>query len=1341
MRLLDRFVKRSVNRSPLARRRTLAVVIASAAALVGSVAAVAVAVAQEDPVVILENDFEDGTFTPWQGRGAAAIAVTTAEGHDSTSSLAVTGRTATWNGVQTDAIALGFEEGVTYTINAWVKLPAATPGTVGINFAVNQPGDPTNEFPWVGGRIDTTADAWVQIGGTYTLPVGQATATLYIEASTTDSFLVDDVLITGPPPVSDVETVLSNDFEDDTFDPWQGRGAATIAVTSAEGHDSTKSLAVTGRTDTWNGVQTDAMALFEQGVTYTINAWVKLPAGTPGTVGINFAVNQPGDPTNEFPWVGGRINTTADAWVQIGGTYALPPGQATATLYIEASTIDDFLVDDILITAPVTGPEPGIVHTTDFESGLNGWAVREAGQPGHTVTLSTDFAHGGTQSALISGRDSQGDGMGLDTSMLEAGVNYTFTAWVRFAPDVETDAVWLSMASTTGSSTSFATLGQFATVTNTDWVQVTTSFTPGAADSRVLYFETRWQGDGVAGNISPFYVDDIVLEIPPPPVVQPLTPLTDTVDFPLGAAVDIRETTGAPSELLLRHFNQVTAENHMKMDAWYDADRNFRPHGDAIAVMDFARDNDLRVYGHVLLWHSQVPDWFFQDDAGNPLTNSPEHQQVLRDRLHSHITNVAGWLETNYGAFGVDNPIVAFDVVNEVVSDASNDPGGLRQSEWYRILGEEFIDLAFQYANEAFNDNATENHPVKLFINDYNTEQGGKQDRYRALIDRLLARGVPVDGIGHQFHLSLTSPISALDTALSRFEDLPLVQAVTELDVTVGTPVTDARLIEQGHFYRDAFAVFRNHELFSVTVWGLSDNRSWRAAQAPLIFDGGLQAKPAYYGIADPDNLPDLQRSAFVFGGDVPLDAGAFDNVAWKQLPGLPLSNEVGTFGLRWTADHLTVLATVASDTANAVQFEYNGSVVTFGKDGSGASGVVNDDGPGWRAVVHLPHTGVAQGDTGAFDIRVLTGSDVVGAWNSPGALGTLSFIEDLSYLEVIGTGAAPAVDGVVDGVWANANVVRTEKRVEGSTNAQADVRTLWQGNTLYVLMEVTDPVIDVTSGNPWEQDSVEIFIDAGNAKNGSYRPEDSQMRINVNNATSFGTGDAAAQAARLTSATALTDGGYLVEASIDLIGFGGLGSFQGLDFQVNDGSPRPGLETGARTAVHTWAEPTGTGFQTTARWGVAQLVAAPPPPVPACTTTVNKLTLGNLNVTSGVTCLVSGAIILGKVTVAPGAALISDGGVVIGSVSASGATWIDLSGGGSGPLTVSGTTQHLSVVDTVIAGGAKITNNTTPGPIVVSDNTIVGSLACSGNEPPPVNNGEPNTVIFGSATGQCQGL
>jgi len=336
-----------------------------------------------------------------------------------------------------------------------------------------------------------------------------------------------------------------------------------------------------------------------------------------------------------------------------------------------------------------------------------------------------------------------------------------------------------------------------------------------------------------------------------------LTPIKNTVDFPVGAAIDTRETTGVPSQLLLRHFSQVTPENAMKPEAWYDASHQFSPSPDIATLMNFAAKNGLRVYGHVLVWHSQIPAWFFQRDDGTPLTDSPGDQDILKARMHDHIFGVAKYLSDNWGAFGGGNPVVAFDVVNEAVADGGGDALGMRQTEWYRVLGEQYVDLAFGYADEAFNKQYAApgaTRPVTLFINDYNTDQPTKRTAYLALIDRLLARGVPIGGIGHQFHVSLDVPVSNLADALDDSGGRGLVQAVTEMDVPTGTPPSDSKSLKQGFYYRDAFRIFRDRakELFSVTVWGLYDARSWRDSQGgPLIFDDALRAKPAYYGIVE----------------------------------------------------------------------------------------------------------------------------------------------------------------------------------------------------------------------------------------------------------------------------------------------------------------------------------------------------------------------------------------------------------------------------------------------------------------------------------------------------------
>ncbi|WP_194409510.1 endo-1,4-beta-xylanase [Microbacterium cremeum] len=1242
------------------RLRALGILVAAGLVAAGAVPAAAAPI---DTVL----DFDGQPLGAWAGadgwiqNGGGALEVVDLGGGDR--ALQVSGRANDWDGIQYTTTVTA---GEVFDIEAVVRLAAGTAGSAGVRVVANNAGNyawvgatsmTADAWTTVSGTYTAVADGSLQFYvGTDALDAPYA-------------YLVDRIGISGgtagggpgiPPdfvpggavspvatPVSAAQAgspgapVAALTFDDgpdlETTPPLldflaakglkavfcvigqqiqQTGGAGILRRIVAEGHvlcNHSTSFADMG---SWTAEQVQADMIANLGIIRDAlgdpNAKVpfwRAPNGSWGQtpqVAVSLGM-QPLAVTNViFDWETQDVATLTSNLrsAMVDGQLVLVHdggGDRSGSLAAVETVVTERLAAGWEFTLPVgTPPFAGPVLTTDFESGLDGWEPRAGDATTPTVALTTDDAVSGAQAAIVTGRDGQGDGIGHDvTGVLTPGVTYDFSAQVRFPAGQPADAVWLSMARTVDGATSYSTLAQFTEVGNDGWTEVTASFLMGAADSAFLYLETNYNG----ANTSDLLVDDIVVSVPEPPIVQDLTPLKSTVDFPVGVAIDSRETAGAAADLLLRHFDQITGENHMKPEAWYDENRQFRPHPEAVALMDFAAANDLHVYGHVLVWHSQTPEWFFQDAAGAALTDSEADKQILRERLREHIFAIAQWMAEEYGEFGAGNPVVAWDVVNEVVSDSGEFADGLRRSEWYRILGEEFIRLAFQYADEAFNDEyAAEaaSRPVTLFINDYNTEQGGKQDRYRALVERLLAAETPIDGVGHQFHVSLAMPVAALETAIERFEDLPLTQVVTELDVTTGTPVTDARLIEQGYYYRDAFRVFREHagSLYSVTVWGLTDGRSWRSGNgAPLLFDDGYQAKPAYYGTVDHD-LPQLRRTANVFAGDVPLDADAPASPQWRRLP-LHAVGQDASFQLRWAPDHLTAYATVddtTTDASDAVVFEIDGAEHRVPRSGAAGAVVAERDG-GYDVVAHLPVT-AALGGTLSADVRVTDGTDTAG-WNSPGAVGTLTLVEELSFTEVVEASADPVIDGAVDDAWADAVPVTTGKQVSGTGGATATVRTMWRGNTLYVLAEVADPVIDVSGSDPWIQDSVEIYVDAGNAKNGAYRYDDTQIRISAENGVSFGTGDEAFQAARVQSASAVVDGGYVVEAAISLLEYGGAGTVHGLDFQVNDAAG------GQRTSIRNWADPTGLGYQSTARWGVGELIGPAVAPGEPSQTTV----------------------------------------------------------------------------------------------------------------------------------------
>ena len=996
-----------------------------------------------------------------------------------------------------------------------------------------------------------------------------------------------------PTAVGDPVVVASNDFSNGGWAPWVLSGSPALSVVDVDGNPA---LLVTNRSADFHGIETPA-GLLDAGVEYDFSVRARVADGGPASAGVRF-VAKPG-----YAWIGSGTMTTG-AWTTLTGSVV---AQADGSVYIGTGDLTpaaaySYLLDDLVITTPEVGDTtPGQpIIASDFEDGLDGWVPRGDAEGDPTVAVTTGEFHAGGAAALVSGRTSQGDGIAHPvTDLVEPGVTYDVSAWVKMAAGTQPDDIWMSMQRDNGGTSAFDTLAQLPAVPSTEWRQVTASFTAIEADATTLYFETSYN----TGGPDSFLVDDVVVTPREAPVVQDITPLQSTVPFPVGVAIDSRETTGAAAEVVTRHFNQITGENYMKPEAWYDASRTFRINPEATALMDFAQADDLRVYGHVLVWHSQTPAFFFQGAGGAPLTTSDADKEVLRQRMRTHIFDIAETLADTYGAFGSDtNPLVAWDVVNEVVSDSGEFTDGLRRSEWYRILGEEFIDLAFRYADEAFNEEyAAEgtDRPITLFINDYNTELAGKQDRYFALVERLLARDVPIDGVGHQFHVNLAMPVSALEAAIVRFQDLPVTQVVTELDVTTGTPVTEALRIEQGYYYRDAFRAFREHadELFSVTLWGLNDARSWRNANgAPLLFDDALQAKPAFFGAVD-EELPAPVLTLNAFAGDIELGPDAATLPDWARLPLMQIqgaqSQTVGQFGVRWAADRLTAYVDVTDATdgaTDAVELTVDGTDYTFGRDGEGdVEGVATETATGWTAVVELPLTGAAEGDTVAFDARVVDGQTTSG-WNPAGVTGVVTLVEELSYTDTVEAPVAPVVDGELDEAWIGARTVVTDKVVNGlaADAAEAEVATVWKGTTLYVFAAIADPTLDATGSDPWTQDSFEIFIDTGNLKNGPYVYETSQLRINFQNVVSFGTGDENYQRGRLQSATRVVDGGWVVEAAIDLGDeMSGFGSFHGVDFQVNDATG------GVRTGSKGWADPTGLGYQSTLRWGVTQLVEA----------------------------------------------------------------------------------------------------------------------------------------------------
>lgn len=1259
----------------LRRIGTAAVVLAVAVGTGGLTAVTAAA--DEGPTTLISNDFESGTTTPWGPRGPVTLATVDTDAHGGARSLLVSGRTGDWNGPATDAV--GFPAGSPVTVSAWVKLAPGTTGTSAMHFTVQQsPAD--NQYAWVGSPVTATADGWVELTGTYTRAASVTAATLYLEAApiagANPSFLVDDVLVTtpgsvDPDPDPDPDVVPGGAVDPTTTPVSAARGTGDVAALTfddgpngattgalldflqEQGIHATfcvigQNIQAPGGADVLRRIVADGHTLCNHSTSYAdMGSWTSSQVRADLVENLAIIRDALGDPQAKVPYFRAPngswgqsaavavslgmqplavTNTISDWETQDVPTLttnlraAMKPGQVvlthdgggdrSGTLAAVRTVVTERLAAGWSFTLPAGGasgddPVPTAL-STGFEDGLGVWSARGTGTA--PVVALSDVAHGGDQSASVTGRTDGWHGLGATvTDAFVSGRTYQISAWVRLAAGETAAAdVRVSVQRDNGGTSSYDTVTTATDVTADAWVQLSGSYTMTSADSALLYFET-------ASGTASFLVDDIVVTgSTAPPVQQDIPSLKDVLPWPVGVAIDERETAGPGKELVTKHFDQLTPENVMKPEAIQPTEGNFTFEA-ADQLVDFAIANGLRVYGHTLVWHSQTPAWFFQREDGTPLTDSADDKALLLARMTTHIETVADHFRTKYGEYGTaGNPIVGFDVVNEVIAESESD--GLRRSEWYRTLGPAYIKDAFEIASQAFNDGDLDG-PVKLFINDYNTELPAKRQAMFDVVDGLLKAGAPINGVGHQFHVSLAQPVDQMRTTLEKFATLGVLQDVSELDVQIDGTVTQEKLVAQGYYFERVFSMLRDFpDLFSVTVWGPYDSRSWRTG-APLVFDDDLQAKPAFWGIVDPSKLPTLTRAA-----NAQQSSGS---ATWRLLPDVEISGGTG-FQLRWSGDHLTARVHVVDPTDDA-----DDSVTLFGSGEpvvvSRAAATATADGYDVTATLPLAAAG-AVGTTVPFDVRVVDASGSTTSWNdlsnhqeTGGALGVVTLVEPIAFVSVPRAATAPTIDGEIDAAWASAPSVRTDVQVEGSGGATAQVRLLWHGDSIDVLAEVTDPHLDATSSNAWEQDSVEIFLDPANAKSGAYRPADGQYRISYLGAESV-SGDLSVIGERLTSAAKVVDGGYVVEASLELGHAVTPGDLAGLDFQVNDAT------AGVRDAVRTWSDPTGRSYQDTSRWGVGELVeqAGPAPAAPAITKQPASVT-GALGATVTLTAAASG--------------------------------------------------------------------------------------------------------------------
>lgn len=335
-------------------------------------------------------------------------------------------------------------------------------------------------------------------------------------------------------------------------------------------------------------------------------------------------------------------------------------------------------------------------------------------------------------------------------------------------------------------------------------------------------------------------------------------------DFRIGAAIVPEWLNDANKAAVLRHhFTSITAENVSKPEVLLSRAATIASGSNTRAVfslvpirsmMDWAEENGIAVRFHVLVWHNQTPRWFFAEDWSDAPDAPLVSRDVMLERMRHYICDVMR--EVNASWPGV---VYAWDVVNEAIEPDHHAENCMRtKSCWYQIFGEDFIPAAFRIAR------ACQISGQQLYYNDFNVAQPDKTPYVYRLVKKLHDEGL-IDGVGMQTHIGLDYPSFAdYEQAIRDFAALGLTVQATEMDIRVddARPKTQMLLAMR---YRDYFQMMlrlrrEGLPIDSITLWGLTDDRSWllgwKGTGYPLLFDGTLRTKPAFWGALLDERVP-----------------------------------------------------------------------------------------------------------------------------------------------------------------------------------------------------------------------------------------------------------------------------------------------------------------------------------------------------------------------------------------------------------------------------------------------------------------------------------------------------
>ncbi len=833
---------------------------------------------------VVTYGFEDGTADGWTSfNGASTPVATNVIAHSGSFSLLTT-TSSSGAGGPSIMVSNLLLPGAQYTITGFIQLAPGESAT-NANFTIKR-SDPSCSggtcYDTIGAyQVPVSSSGWAQIGGTYTVSTTETSLQLYAQLvgpTTAQSFYMDDVVITETAPPPGGTALATYTFKDGGLDGWTPFGSANLSNAAPpvlDPNGDSLALLTTNRTATFMGPSLNLLSVpnVVAGAVYQVSAYVLLAAPDGSNPTVTMSTKTADCATSgAFGNLATSAALSSTTWTKVQGTFSfsnLPGPPIGLTLYFQSSSAtDSFYIGDVVISE-LSPPPPnpsqqdnsGITSTFE-DGGLDGWSSRTGSS---TLTNSTAASHSGTHSLLVTGRVANYDGPQINVSnKMYVGSTYNISVWVMLQPmDGSNHVINMSLQTTLSGNTSYPSVTPYPGITvpaDGNWHQISVigynmpnSYDPGMA---FLYLQTV---PSSGSDLVSFYIDDFQLSYVAPPTIQTNIPSifkTLSQYFPVGAEIDTTDLSGPHAQLLTMHFDSIVSGNDMKWSS-VEATKGTYTYGNADSEVGLAVCNSMKIRGHNLVWATgaQTPAYATGDG-----TNSPANQAVVTANIQEHIQSEVQHFGTN---------VYVWDVVNEPLDPTQ--PDCLAHGPFYQVLGKSYIDIALQAARQ-YAPAGTE-----LFINDYSTTDPNKLACLMQVVGDLRSRGIPLDGVGHEMHNAINYPSTEAITRTisSMAATFPgLDQQITEMDMSVynagdttsnyGNNIPPSVLAEQGWLYAKYFDALRelSGKLSAITFWGFADDDTWldgfpvARTDYPLPFDMGLQAKPAYWGIVDPSQLP-----------------------------------------------------------------------------------------------------------------------------------------------------------------------------------------------------------------------------------------------------------------------------------------------------------------------------------------------------------------------------------------------------------------------------------------------------------------------------------------------------